>query len=110
MKRDFDSAISDATRAISLESKTGYFYGTRGWSRYGKGDVAGALEDCKKAVELEGVNSLDAAGDQEMIDFIKGDYKKAVESWQRAIQHDASVQRELQPWIEKAKAKQSTAK
>jgi tetratricopeptide (TPR) repeat protein len=110
LKRDFDSAISDATRAISLESKTGYFYGTRGWSRYGKGDVAGALEDCKKAVELESVNSLDAAGDQGMIYFMTGEYKKAVGSWQRAIQHDASAERELQPWIEKAKAKQDAAK
>jgi tetratricopeptide (TPR) repeat protein len=110
LKNDFDPAISDATRAIQLDSKYGFSYGTRGWSRYGKGDLAGALEDCAKAVELEGVNSLDAAGDQGMIDFINNDYKRAVDSWQRAAQADASVQREIQPWIEKAKAKLSAAK
>jgi tetratricopeptide (TPR) repeat protein len=110
-KKDFESAILDATRAIELDSKSGPAYGSRGWARYGKGDVAGALEDCKKAVELIGVNwEAAACSHQGLIDFITGNYGKAVESWQKAIQKDASNQRELQPWIEKAKAKQSAPK
>ena len=53
---------------------------------------------------MEGVNSLGAAGDQGMIDFINGDYEKAVTSWEKVIQTDATAKREIQPWIEKAKA------
>ena len=105
LKNDYDNAIRDATHAIQLGSKNRYAYGTRGWARYGKSDNAGALEDLKKAIELSGVNSLD----QGMIDFINSDYQKAVDSWQKAIQHDASLGRELQPWIEKAKGKLTSA-
>jgi Flp pilus assembly protein TadD len=110
VKNNFDSAISDETRAIQLNSKDANAYSTRGWAFYQKGNVAGALEDCKKAVGLEGVNSLDAAADQGMIDFMNGDYENAVAAWEKTIQHDASVKPLLQPWIEKAKAKQSAAK
>jgi hypothetical protein len=42
---------------------------------------------------------------QQWIDFINGKNQKAIDSWQSAIQHDASLKRELQPWIEKAKAR-----
>jgi len=73
--------------------------------RLGQGDAAKALADCQKAVELIGANTDDAAADQGLVAFINGSYESAVASWQKAIQHDPNVQRELQPWIEKAKAK-----
>jgi hypothetical protein len=45
-----------------------------------------------------------------LIDFINGNYASAVASWQKAGELDASNRRDLQPWIDKAKAKQAAAK
>jgi tetratricopeptide (TPR) repeat protein len=109
LKGDFDGAISDATHAIQLDPKDGHAYGTRGWARYGKGDLAGALEDCKKAVELFSKDPVSSAYDQGMVDFINGENQKAIDSWQSAIQRAASLKRELQPWIEKAKAREGAS-
>ena len=104
-KNDFDAAIADAVEAIRLNPTNGYAYGTRGWARFGKGDTSGAVEDCRKAIELYGTNSVAIAYDQGMLDFINGDFQKAVTSWEKVIQSDVTLKRELQPWIEKAKAK-----
>jgi tetratricopeptide (TPR) repeat protein len=104
-KNDFDSAIADATHAIHLNSTNGYAFGTRGLAQYGKGDIANALDDCKKAVELFGADSKEASYDQGLIDFINGDYEKAIASWEKVIQQDNTSKRELQPWIEKAQSK-----
>ena len=103
LKKDFDASIADATRAIQLNLNYGNAYGTRGWARYGKGDKVGALDDLKAAVEICGVNSLEAIEDQGMIELINGHYQNALNSWQKAIQKDPSCQQQLQPWIEKAK-------
>lgn len=50
------------------------------------------------------MNSIEAAKSQGMINFIEGNYQKAVDSFEKAIQHDSSAQHLLQPWIEKAKS------
>jgi hypothetical protein len=63
------------------------------------------MEDCKKAVVFLGTNSFAVAYDEGLIDFINGDYEKATASWEKVVQHDVTLKRELQPWIEKAKAK-----
>jgi tetratricopeptide (TPR) repeat protein len=110
MKNDFDKAIRDATQAIQLDTKSYDAYDTRAWARYGKGDVAKALEDCQQAVKLIGTNSDEAAWDQGLMNFINSSYAQAVDSWQKAIQYDPSAQRVLQPWINKARAKLETAK
>lgn len=104
-KNDFDAAIADATHSIQLNSTNGYAYGTRGWARYGKGDVVGAVEDCKKAIELSEPNSSEFYHDQGLLDFINGDYEKAIASWEKVIAQDAALKQELQPWIEKAQIK-----
>jgi tetratricopeptide (TPR) repeat protein/membrane associated rhomboid family serine protease len=106
-KGDLDGAIADCTKAIQLNSTFGYAYGSRGWARYGKGEITPALEDFKKAVELQDRKSSAASEDQGMIDFINGDYGKAVASWEAAVQKDGLTMRKLQPWIEKAEAKQN---
>jgi tetratricopeptide (TPR) repeat protein len=107
-KGDYDSTISDTTRAIELDPTSGDAYGTRGWARYAKGDKSGALADCKKAVELEGAGTPDAAGDEGMLEFIQGDYQKAVTCWEAAIQNDPSIKNLIEPWIDKARAKLKT--
>lgn len=104
-KNNFDFAIADATHAIQLNLTNGYAYGTRGWAEYGKGDVVKSLEDCKKAAELFAPDSKQATYEQGLIDFINGDYEKAVAAWKKVIQQDGTLKRELQPWIEKAQAK-----
>jgi lipopolysaccharide biosynthesis regulator YciM len=62
------------------------------------------IADVKKAVELKGLNSLAAIESQGLVDFINGDYQKAVDSWEKAIQQDSSAKQLLQRWIDKAKA------
>jgi hypothetical protein len=42
---------------------------------------------------------------EELIYFIHGKYKKAIASWEAAIQFDASVKRKIPPWIDKARAR-----
>jgi uncharacterized HAD superfamily protein len=50
------------------------------------------------------------AYDEGLIDFINGDYEKAAASWEKVVQYDVTLKHELQPWIEKAKAKLQTGK
>ena len=107
LNNDFTGAIKDATHAIELNPKYGYAYGTRGWASYGNGDLVGAVEDCKKAVNLLGADSLIANVDQGMIYFINGEYQLAINCWQKYLAKDPFMQPELQPWIEKAKARQN---
>jgi len=59
---------------------------------------------------LKGDGLATAAFDQGMVYFINGNYHKAVDSWQKSIHHDAAGQRDLEAWIEKAKAQQSSGK
>jgi lipopolysaccharide biosynthesis regulator YciM len=40
-----------------------------------------------------------------LLNFINDDYEKAIASWENVIVQDATLKQELQPWIEKAKAK-----
>jgi tetratricopeptide (TPR) repeat protein/membrane protease YdiL (CAAX protease family) len=105
LEGDFDSSITDATRSIQLDPNVGYAYGTRGWARYAQGDISGATEDCKKAIELFQQGSAPDFYDQGLLDFIAGNYEKAISVWQKAIQKDITLKSELQPWIEKAQAK-----
>ena len=50
-------------------------------------------------------DSRDDDEDQGLIEFIRGNYSKALASWQKAVEQDESVQKELEPWMAKAKAK-----
>jgi tetratricopeptide (TPR) repeat protein len=104
LKNDLAGAIADATRAIQLDPGSGRAYGTRGWARYCSGDTPGALEDCGKAINLFKSESTALFLDRGMLDFISGDYDRALVSWEKAIQQDAAVQRELQVWMQRARA------
>jgi tetratricopeptide (TPR) repeat protein len=102
LKNDFDAAIKDATRAIQLNLNFGNAYGTRGWARFGKGDTKGALDDLKAAIALCGESSLEGIEDNGLIEFMNGHYQNALGYWQKAVQREPSMQRDLQPWMEKA--------
>lgn len=109
LKGDFGLAIADANHSIQLNPNLGYAYGTRGWARYGEGDVTGAIADCKRATGLDKLVAAPFFFDQGLLDFIAKDYKKAIADWQKAIEHDPDLKKELQPWLEKAR-KNASAK
>jgi tetratricopeptide (TPR) repeat protein len=108
LKGDYDSSIADSTHAIQLDPNLNYGYGTRAWARYEKGDVSGAVEDGKTATRLEEKDSAAFSYDQGLLDFISKDYQKAVTDWQTTTGQEPDVQREIQPWIEKAQENAGT--
>ena len=110
LQNNYDAAIADATQSIQFSPTNCYAYGTRGWARFGKNDFVGAAEDCKKAIDLSNPNSSEAYSDQGMLDFISGNYEKAITDWEKVVVQDASLKREFQPWIEKAKMKLQSRK
>ena len=107
LKNDFDSAINDSTRAIQLNSTNRSFFDTRGWARFAKGDFLGALEDSEKAVRFSHVGTWAAVETQGLVSFLNEDYHGAYERWKNTFQYDTNKQY-LLPFIEKAKAKQSS--
>jgi tetratricopeptide (TPR) repeat protein len=124
-ERDFDTSIQDLTIAIRLKPNDCLAYGTRAWVKYLEGDVAGAGADSRKAIQLyehdpEGIQSykrdptllfyqqilLDRQSCQQgLIDYIDGNFKKAVTDWEDAIQQEPRLRQELEPWIKKAQRK-----
>ncbi|MGA3265368.1 MAG: hypothetical protein ABSE16_00940 [Verrucomicrobiota bacterium] len=102
---DINDAMADLDKAIELNPTNAVAFVSRGVVKNRKGDIQGARADCQKAIELYGTNSMLIAYDQGMIDFISGDFEKAIASWQKVIQNNASLKIELEPWIEKAQAK-----
>jgi len=53
LKRDFDQAILDATKAVELKPEKAGHYDTRGWVYLGNGDYIHAMDDFAKALELD---------------------------------------------------------
>jgi tetratricopeptide (TPR) repeat protein len=105
MSSNFPAAIADATRSIQLNTTNGKAYGTRGWAKYGSGDTTGAIEDCKTAISLFKSDSVETGYDQGLLAYIDGDYAKAIATWEDVLKNEPSLKSELQPWIDKAKAK-----
>ncbi len=119
LQNHFDGAIADEFLAIKFYPKNPEPYQTRAWARYERGDISGATEDCKKALELwtnifaEGRDKSDWA-EYEMSNgllfFINGDFGKAAEKWDVSLKTNpeplpAPMNKFIQSWIEKAKAK-----
>ena len=113
--------MADYNKAIELKSDASvlFAYNNRAWARFAKGDITGALEDCKCCVKFKEVDTslffpngsvklFHICESEGMIAFINGDYPKAVVSWEKALQFNPVAKPSLQPWIEKAKAKQIT--
>ena len=60
----------------------------------------------KKSVELAKPGSPEALLDQGMLNFIAGDYRAAMASWQRVLPGDTQVGAQLSGWIDRARANQ----
>jgi outer membrane protein assembly factor BamD (BamD/ComL family) len=93
---NWTAAAADFSEVIKREPGNGPAYVDR---------AIGATEDCKKAVKLFQPEATGDLYDQGMLDFISGDYEKAIADWQKVIQQDAAIKTELQPWIDKAQSK-----
>jgi tetratricopeptide (TPR) repeat protein len=52
-KSDYDGAIADATKAVSIWPKYAGAYFARGMAHDGKGDWQAALEDLSKSITLD---------------------------------------------------------
>jgi membrane associated rhomboid family serine protease/tetratricopeptide (TPR) repeat protein len=79
-------------------------FGTRCWVHALRDDKESALADCQTAI-ASGSKHVD----QGMLAYLKGDFKEAMQQWEHAgedtpfAQHE--MQREMAPWIERAKSK-----
>jgi tetratricopeptide (TPR) repeat protein len=51
--KQFDDAITAFSMAITLNPKNSDAIGSRGWVRFEKGDMAGAITDCDQAIALK---------------------------------------------------------
>jgi hypothetical protein len=119
LQNNYDSAIADEYYAIKYGPKNLGNYDVRAWARYERGDVSGAMEDCKKALEVY-APFYAAKEDKEWLDrtslsmkglqsFINGDFEKASQQWTRQVKEETDMssldKAYLQKWIEKAQAK-----
>src|ERR1019366_4317631 len=57
-KSEWDHAIEDYTKAISLDATIFYVYGNRGLAYSHKGDLDRAIEDYSQAIQLDGKNAV----------------------------------------------------
>jgi tetratricopeptide (TPR) repeat protein len=114
----FDSAIADEYLAIKYAPKNPGGYEARAWARYERGDISGANEDCKKALEIYAEWEV-KANDKKWLElgflsleglqnFINGNFEIAVQQWTGCLKEQDMMPSEktyLQKWIEKAQAK-----
>jgi tetratricopeptide (TPR) repeat protein len=114
-----DSAIADEYYAIKYDPKYPGNYEIRAWARYERGDVSGAMKDCKKALEIY-AQYYAGGKDKERLDraslnmeglqsFINGDFEKASQQWTRRLKEKTNMssidKAYFQKWIKKAQAK-----
>jgi tetratricopeptide (TPR) repeat protein len=101
---DIEGAIDDATRATAVDPAEGLAYVVRSWARFKKADKQGALEDAQKGADIDQNRGGTIFGliDNGFINFIRGDYEKAVSFWEQAIRQDEGWKPDLDPWIREA--------
>ena len=109
----FDAAIAEANLGIqSAPGEFGLNYQARAWARFGRGDVAGTIEDCNKVLAIWGKSpkppNTSVLTTEGLLAYINGDYEKAVVCWRKVVDIDYWSKPEqdyLQGWIEKANAR-----
>ncbi|MBF0555264.1 MAG: tetratricopeptide repeat protein [Nitrospirae bacterium] len=92
-KGDFDSAISNFTKAIEINPKLAEAYINRGVAYYGKGNYDQAISDYNRAIELNPKLDVDvnpkiaeAYNNRGNSYLKKGDHKRAMTDYQKAAE------------------------
>lgn len=115
-------AIADAYTAIKYHPDHLLAYEARAFARYQSNDKSGALEDCKKVLDIyaqkttgenDSKESRDFEADSLLMkglqDFINGDFDGATQLWEKTVNEfdkaPPPVKAFVQKWIDKAKAK-----
>jgi len=91
----YNESIKSAQQAIDLEPENHLSYMTRGYSYYKMGNYARSIQDMQKALQFLTQSEEDMItkyGIQGGIEYLKGNYQKSVEYYQRvaAIDKDAN--------------------
>jgi tetratricopeptide (TPR) repeat protein len=81
---EFDAAIREATRLIAIQ-ETGEYYYARALARRRKGEGAGAIEDCDRALK-EDPKLVKAWGLKADVKLSRGETEHALADWAAAIQ------------------------
>jgi tetratricopeptide (TPR) repeat protein len=98
LKRDFDQAIKDATKAIELEPEKAAYYDTRGWAYLGSGDSTRAMRDFDQAIKYA-TNAIELKPEYGEAGYYgtrgwaylgRGDYTHAMDDFSKALQLDPS--------------------
>ncbi len=83
-KQDFDDAIADYSKALTIDPKYAYALEMRGQAYYGKKDFSHAISDLSDAVD-KGFPAYDDLGNAY---FATGDFDRAIANYDEAIQRD----------------------
>ena len=87
---DYEDALIDFDRAISLRPRVGELYSNRALARYANGDGAGAERDARRAVELDD-DLVDAHIVLARAFAERGQYDRALNRFDHAIELDPTV-------------------
>lgn len=102
--RNYDAAIADFSEVINNNPEDSEAYYNRGLAKYGKEDDKGALADYNMAIRLN-PNYANAYYGRGSAKYQLGNYEGAIADWNKSIELEPANKEELQPWINKAKAK-----
>lgn len=87
-KDNLDNAIADLTKALELDPRNPALLRVRGMAKLKNKDFDGALADHNRVVEID--PSLDSYSQRALIHFAKGDYDKAIEDFNVAIEKSSN--------------------
>ncbi len=97
---DLKEALDAANLAVEDSPKSTAFLGTRCWVHALREEKEAAIADCEAAVK-SGTTYVDAG----MLAYLKGDWAEAIKQWERAGEDNKIEEREMKPWIAKAREK-----
>jgi len=89
LEREYELAIADYTRAISLDPNAGYAFNGRGNAYKAKGDLDQALADYDRTVRLD-PNDAVAVNNRGVVYQIKGDFDRAIANYDEAVRTSIS--------------------
>ncbi len=90
LKRDYDGALNDCNRAISINPRLAEAYNYRGVVRLVKDDFDGAKKDFDRTIEID-PRHTEAYNNRGNVHMGKRDFEKALADYDRAIKLNARI-------------------